>query len=396
MKILWANTVFLHPTNRGGQIRTLEMLKWLHRWHEVHYVALAESNDQEGIERSIEYCSKVYPIPFRTVDKSSIEFNLQLLKGTVSPLPVAVLRRQSEPMKTFLAELTAREAFDSIVCDFLVTTVNMPRLNDSVLFQHNVETVIWQRYAETATNPLKKAYFAMQARKMFAYEKRVSLASKHVITVSDIDAGLSRDMFRMKTVTPAPTGVDVDYFRPQPSEPVADLVFVGSMDYMANIDGVLWFVREILPLIRKRRPDTTVAIVGRKPSSEIRALADKLTQVTGSVPDVRPYLWGSSISIVPLRIGGGTRLKVYESMAAGTAIVSTTIGAEGLSYEPGRNIELGDDPESFANVCVDLLEDQARRARLAAAGLDLVQSRFSWESVTREFEAILNQNRLTS
>ncbi|MEJ7609480.1 MAG: glycosyltransferase, partial [Bryobacteraceae bacterium] len=301
----WINTVFLHPTTRGGQIRTLEMLKWLHRWHEVHYVALVDPGEQEGIDRSQEYCSKVYPIPFRTVDKSSPEFALQLLRGAVSSLPVAIFRRQSTPMKNFIAELTARNKFDTIVCDFLVSSINVPQLQDCVLFQHNVETVIWQRYAENATNLLKKTYFGMQARKMFTYEKRVSLASKHVITVSDVDAKLSWDMFRLPAVTSAPTGVDVDYFRPPASsEPLADLVFIGSMDYMANIDGVLHFVREILPRIRRRRPACTVAIVGRKPSSEISAIADSLTRVTGSVPDVRPYLWGSLLSIVPLRIGG--------------------------------------------------------------------------------------------
>jgi polysaccharide biosynthesis protein PslH len=401
MKILWANPGFLHPTTRGGQIRTLEMLKHLHRWHEVHYVGLADRGDREGVERSSEYCSRVYPIPYRVMDKSSPAFALQLLRGAVSPLPVAILRWQSAPMKKFLAELTEREKFDSIVCDFLVSSVNMPRWNACVLFQHNVETVIWQRYAGNASDPVRKIYFGMQARKMFAYEDRVCRESRHVITVSDVDARLIREMFGVSTVTAAPTGVDVDYFRPVvvsgPVERPADLVFVGSMDYMANIDGVLYFAREILPRIRRRRPDCTFAIVGRKPSVEISALAaaDPLIRVTGSVPDVRPYLWGASLSVVPLRIGGGTRLKIYESMAAGVAVVSTAIGAEGLSYEPGRNIEIAGDTEAFANICLDLLEDTDRRRRLASAGLELVRSRFSWECVTREFEAILKRNLLT-
>ena len=133
-------------------------------------------------------------------------------------------------------------------------------------------------------------------------------------------------MFGVSNVAAIPTGVDLDYFQPQSVEPVADLVFIGSMDWRPNDDGVGWFAREILPLIRKQRPDCTVAIVGRNPSAEMKALADDKVRVTGTVPDVRPYLWGSKISIVPLRIGGGTRLKIYESMAAKTPVISTLLG----------------------------------------------------------------------
>jgi glycosyltransferase involved in cell wall biosynthesis len=401
MKILWANTTFLHPTNRGGQIRTLEMLKRLHATNEVHYTALADPGEEEGIERSKEYCSHVYPVAYRTVNKNSPEFALQLIRGVVSPVPVAVFRRKSAAMAKFLAELLAREKFDSIVCDFLVSSINMPRLDTSVLFQHNVETVIWQRYAETATDPVRKMYFGLQARKMFAYEQRVCRAARHVITVSDVDARQIREMFGIESVTPAPTGVDTAYFHPSVTRDInaeyaADLVFVGSMDYMANVDGVSYFVREILPLIQRRRPGTTFTIVGRKPPAQILAMAsDPLIHVTGSVPDVRPYLWNSSISIVPLRVGGGTRLKIYESMAAGAAVVSTTIGAEGLAYEAGRNIEIADGAESFAKTCVDVLEDARRRQAIADAGLHMVRERFSWESVTQEFAGILESCRLT-
>jgi sugar transferase (PEP-CTERM/EpsH1 system associated) len=401
MKILWANTTFLHPTTRGGQIRTLEMLKRLHAWHEVHYTALADPGDEEeGVERSKEYCSHVYPVPYRTVSKNSPEFAVQLLRGAVSPVPVVIFRRRSARMKRFLAELLRRERFDVIICDFLVSSINMPRLDTSVLFQHNVETIIWRRFAQNATDPFRKAYFGLQSRKMFAYEGKVCRAVKHVITVSDADASLIRDMFRISNVTAAPTGVDVEYFYPRNGshtpDTAADVVFIGSMDYMANIDGVLYFAREILPQIRRRRPETTVAIVGRKPPAKVMALtADPLIRVTGSVPDVRPYLWTGAVSIVPLRVGGGTRLKIYESMAAGAAVVSTTVGAEGLVYEPGRNIEIADTPQAFANACVDLLENPDRRRFLASEGLRSVQERFSWEAVTRVFERILESKRLS-
>jgi glycosyltransferase involved in cell wall biosynthesis len=214
--------------------------------------------------------------------------------------------------------------------------------------------------------------------------------------VSDVDAEMMRKMFGITNVTAIPTGVDVEYFvPPATADCTGDLVFVGSMDYMPNVDGVLYFVREILPLIHERRPDCTVTIVGRKPPSEIRNLAmtDQRIRVTGTVADVRPYLWGSSISIVPLRVGGGTRLKIYESMAAVVPVVSTTIGAEGLVIHPPRDSRIGDTSQEFAAHCLELLDDPAKRRQIANAGRELVSARFSWDQVCRDFEAILQSAR---
>ena len=160
---------------------------------------------------------------------------------------------------------------------------------------------------------------------------------------------------------------------------------------MPNIDGVKFFTAEVLPLIRKQLPQAKLAVVGRTPPPEIKRLgeADPNIVVTGTVPDIRPYLWGSMVSVVPLRIGSGTRLKIYESMAAKTAVVSTTIGAEGLIYDDGRNIAIADSPESFAARTVELIQNDGRRAEMAQLAFDMVSERFSWEQVTREFEAVL-------
>ena len=163
------------------------------------------------------------------------------------------------------------------------------------------------------------------------------------------------------------------------------------MDWLPNVDGVLYFVREILPLIRRSRPETTLAIVGRTPPPNISQLAaqDPRIQVTGTVPDIRPYLWGSAVSIVPLRIGGGTRLKIYEAMAARIPVVSTSIGAEGLSVNPPTDIRLADTPEHFASHCVELLASPDARARLSQAAWQMVNAHFSWEQVARCFETVM-------
>jgi glycosyltransferase involved in cell wall biosynthesis len=329
-------------------------------------------------------------VPHVIPSKRSLAFAGQLATGLFARLPLAVSRYESAAMRRKISELIRSERFDSVVCDFLAPAANFENPGDCVLFQHNVETIIWQRHVQNASDPLRKAYFGLQATRMFAFERDICRSAAGVVAVSDADASLMQSMFGVPRVSAVPTGVDVDYFTPRetPAEAVADLMFVGSMDWMPNSDGVLFFVNEILPLIRRKRPNCSLAIVGRAPGPEIRALAgrDPHIKVTGTVADVRPYLWGSAVSIVPLRIGGGTRLKIYESMAARTPVVSTTIGAEGLSVESPTDIRLADTPEAFADMCLDLLNDRAERKRIADAGWDLVSTKFSWDHVVRCFE----------
>ncbi|MEK7754597.1 MAG: glycosyltransferase family 4 protein [Acidobacteriota bacterium] len=389
MKILWVKTDFLHPTTRGGQIRTLEMLRRLHARHEIHYVALDDGNNEEGVCRASEYCSRAYPIPHRVVGKNSPAFAWQLAAGLFARLPVALSRYRSDGMRRTVDKLRAAEKFDLVVCDFLAPAPNLERLEECVLFQHNVETLIWERHWQTATDPARRLYFRLQAGKMLAYERQVCRRVARVVAVSEADAELMRARFGVSNVAAVPTGVDVDWFKPpRETARVADLVFGGSMDWLPNIDAVKYMLREIMPLIRRRRPATSMAIVGRNPAPEILALArrEPWIQVTGTVPDVRPYLWGSLVSVVPLRIGGGTRLKIYESMAARVPVVATSVGAEGLECRHPDQIRLADTPEAFAEACLELLENAGERERIGAAAQELVASRFSWEQVARCFE----------
>ena len=403
MKLLWVKTDFLHPTTKGGHIRSLEMLKRMHARHEIHYVAFDDPDRPEGPRRSAEYSSFHYAVPHRIVSKRSPLFAAQLAAGLFTPLPVALARYRSPAMKRAIATLLAAQPFDHLVCDFLFPAPNIPRLADAVVFQHNVESTIWRRHAETAADPFRKAYFSLQARRMFAYEKSACRAAAAVVAVSPIDAAIMQREFGLAKVSDIPTGVDLESFappaspRPDPSL-AADLVFVGSMDWMPNSDGIGWFLHEIFPLIRRAKPDCTLSIVGRDPSPQLESLARATpgVTVTGTVPDVRPYLWNSSVSIVPLRVGSGTRLKIYEAMAARAPVVSTSIGAEGLPVEDGRHILLANDPEPFANACISLLASCARRRELAQCALDFVAANFSWESVARRFENILETTpRLT-
>jgi glycosyltransferase involved in cell wall biosynthesis len=391
VKILWVKTDFLHPTTRGGQIRTLETIKRLHTRHEVHYVAYDNPAQPEGLQRAHEYCSHVYPLTLDVPPRRSLKFAGQLVGNLFSSLPLSITRYCSPAMSGQIAKLVDTLPFDSLVCDFLTPAPNFPDMGKVILFQHNVETMIWRRHAEQSPDPVRKAYFQMQAERMFNCERDVCRAAARVIAVSPQDATTMKQMFDVESFS-VPTGVDLDYFRrPADTPHKADLVFVGSMDWLPNSNGVNYFVSEVMPLIWQHKPDCTFAIVGRAPAPDILGLAHKDSRltVTGTVPDVRPWMWGASVAVVPLRIGGGTRLKIYEAMAAGTATVSTTIGAEGLDVSHPENIRLADTPQALAAECLTLLTDQGQRDAVAAAALHLVTSRYSWDATTATFERLL-------
>ena len=397
MKILWVKCDFLHPTDKGGQIRTLEMLRRMHLRHEIHYVAYEDPAQPEGLRRSSEYCTRAYPIPLKVPPRASVAFAAQAIGNLFSSLPLSLERYVSRKMRAQVEQLIQREHFDGVVCDFLSAAPLLSDLPGCLLFQHNVETMIWRRHADNASGPLGRWYFGLQAERMFRFERETCHRVGGIVAVSENDSTTMAQLFNISAPPAIPTGVDIDYFAPPSAtpQPLRDLVFIGSMDWMPNIDGVRWFVDEVLPRVRARRPDCTLTIAGRKPTNAITELAarDPRILVTGGVPDIRPYVWGAAVSIVPLRIGGGTRLKIYESMAARVPVVSTSIGAEGLAIHPPNDIRIADTAEEFAAQCLDLLENPQQRSAIADAAWTMVAERFSWESVAQQFEQILARTK---
>jgi glycosyltransferase involved in cell wall biosynthesis len=283
--------------------------------------------------------------------------------------------------------------YDRVVCDFLVPAVNLPsRLPcASVLFTHNVEAEIWRRHADTADSFPRRLLYRQQWRRMRRFERRTLARFDRVLAVSDVDRDTFARLYPGALDAPAaviPTGVDTTYFTPAPTAPAGHrLVFTGSMDWLPNVDGVLHFCRDILPLIRRQVPDVAFTIVGRAPTHTVRNLADEPgVSVTGRVDDVRPYLAEAAAYVVPLRIGGGTRLKIFEAMAAGRAVVSTSIGAEGLPTEPGRHLLLADAPESFAASVVALLTRPALRHSVEGEARALVANGYDWRHAAAHLE----------
>jgi glycosyltransferase involved in cell wall biosynthesis len=267
-----------------------------------------------------------------------------------------------------------------------------------VLFTHNVETEIWRRHAETATSWLRTRLYRQQWKRMLRFESRTLARFDRVLAVSDVDRDTFQRLYPGKLTAPAiviPTGVDTTFFAPQERASTSRrLVFTGSMDWLPNVDGVLYFCREILPLVRNAIPDVTFTIVGRAPTHTVRKLAEEPgVEVTGRVEDVRPYLADAVAYVVPLRIGGGTRLKIFEAMAAGRAVVSTNVGAEGLPTVHGRHLLLADTPEEFSQAVITLLRNAALREAIEREARALVTTHYDWRQAAAHLEQALVDTR---
>jgi sugar transferase (PEP-CTERM/EpsH1 system associated) len=392
MRILWLKTELLHPVDKGGKIRTYHMLKELKRGHHVTYLTLDDgtASDTERA-RADEYCHELVCVPHRTRPKFSPGFYLELAGNLVSPLPYFLKKYQSAEMRRRVEEHLARGAYDVVVCDFLVPAVNMPPRVPcaSVLFQHNVEAMIWQRHYENQANWLKRLYLYGQWRKARAYEGAACRRFDRVVAVSREDSEAMRRDYGLTEVPDVPTGVDTEFFRPGGAETPEPhgLVFTGSMDWIPNEDAINFFTREVLPRVRERVPDVSLTVVGRSPSAALRELAarDPSVRVTGRVDDVRPYIERAAAYVVPIRIGGGTRLKIYEAMAMEKPVVSTAVGAEGLPVRDGEELLLADEPGAFADAVVRTLTDPGVARDLGRRAAAVVREQFGWEKVADSF-----------
>jgi sugar transferase (PEP-CTERM/EpsH1 system associated) len=399
MRILWLKSDLLLPLDKGGKLRTWHLMRHLARHHEITYLAFKEPGqpaaDVEGMK---EVAARVETITRSEPTKGTLRFYADAARHLVDPLPYAVGKYRSATFRRRLAGLLGEHHYDLIVCDFLFPAVNLPKHLPcpAVMFTHNVESEIWRRHAETRRGVAGRFLYGAQYQRMLRYEGRTLARFDGVLAVSDADRQTFSRLYPgaiSRPVHVVPTGVDTDYFAPAPSDPQSrELVFTGSMDWLPNEDAMLFFCHDVLPLIRAEEPGVRLTIVGRTPTPAVKKLAeDAGVRVTGRVDDVRPFMKEAAVYIVPLRIGGGTRLKIFEAMAMGKAVVSTTIGAEGLPVTNGEHVLLADEPDTFAGAVVGLVRDVERRRQIEAAARALVVERYDWSAVAGELESALER-----
>ena len=393
MKILWVKPGKLLPLDTGGKLRTYNILRHLAARHQLTYVSYYVGARDETYERDVLDLFPGTVALHIAASNSRLGRSLDYARRFFSETPYAVSRFTAPQVRRLISPWISERRFDVAVCDFLASALNFPRQLDTptALFQHNVETILWQRRTEQQMRWTDRVVSKIEYSKMRRFEPAQVRRFHHVIAVSEADREVMRSMVEALRISVVPTGVDLGQYRydskAAPSGPL--VAFTGSMDWVPNIDGVEFFCKEIWPRVLEKVPEARFRIVGRDPHPRVKKLASSSVEVTGSVPSIIDHLREAAVFVVPLRIGGGTRIKIYEAMAVGKATVSTTVGAEGLDVRHDRDILLADDPGGFSEAVVSILQQADLRRRLEAAAA-ATAARYDWSVITEKFVEVLH------
>jgi len=392
MKALFLMSQIPFPPDAGAKIRTFNLIKRLSIHHDIDLIAFGDQKiELSKIKAMKEFCKEVILIPKNRFNR------IRLFSNLFSFYPYTIKKYYSNKMKKTVQTMTGQSRFDLIHCDSLQMSLNVVSLSGvpKILTEHNIESRILQRYAQTEKNPFKKIYIYLQWKKLAHYEFTVCKEFDHCITVSEQDKQYLARFMPAEKISVVPNGVDTEYFKSQEhkvtrSQEEDAMVFTGSMDWLPNEDALCYFFSEIYPLIKRDVRQVSMSVVGRSPSKRILTYAenDSTIRIVGRVEDVRPFVAQADIFVVPLRIGGGTRLKILEAMAMAKPVVSTTIGAEGLDVEAEKNIVLADTPEDFAQRVINLFSDDKLKDRVAAEGRKLVEEKYDWDMIAEGLDRI--------
>ncbi len=384
-----------YPPTSGKRIRTLNLTLRLAQRHRLTYLCHRNADPVEAEEAKRFFADHGIQtvVVERTVpSKSGLSFYARLAANLLSPLPYTVVAHDSAALRGALQRHAATQPVDLWHCEWTPYMQALQAVSGKrVVVAHNVESIIWRRYYETETNALRRWYIGRQWRKFQRFEQRALGDAERTIAVSDVDAERFRRDFGVERVRIVENGVDTRYFQPSAtSRDPARLLFLGSLDWRPNLDGVQRLLDDVFPLVRREIPEATLAVVGRNPSDALRRRIAALpgVELFGNVPDVRPFLAACGILVVPLRIGGGSRLKILEALAAGVPVVSTRIGAEGLHLEPGRDLTVIESVADLGPALIDAIRHYPRLTREGEHGREQVLDRYDWDRLADQLERI--------
>ena len=392
MRMLFVAPWYLLPTDSGGKLRTADILKYLRR-NGVHVTLVSpepETGKAEGPELEA-ICDRFigWPQPER-----GALFQYTRLRHLLSPVPVPVASDRN-PAATDCIARALQDNPDVVVVDFIHTDVVMPDITDRprVVFTHNVEAEIFERHYKVAEGLARRMVWRDQYRKMCRFERDVVRAYDQVVTVSQRDAEIMARDYGLdgSALCPIPTGLDMERYncKREAAEVPADggrLVFTATMNSAANVDAINWWRDEVWPLLVAKRPNIAMSVVGKNPPASMVASCKGLNwEFTGFVPSVEPHVHAADVFVIPLRVGGGTRLKVIEAIAMGSPLVSTTLGVEGIDLEAGRHFEPAETPQEFAERIDTLLADRPKREALARDAHEFVAGNFGAQKIAEIF-----------
>jgi glycosyltransferase involved in cell wall biosynthesis len=395
VRILWVKANKLLPVESGGSIRSFHIARHLAARHELTFFSYYAGPPDPAYQAELaRFLPGAVALATGTWEPAGLARGLDYVLHLPRRAPYAVSRFASAAVREKLAGWFGERRFDIAVCDFLQSAVNFPSRPaiPAVLFQHNVETEIWRRHVLTEPGKYKRLVYGIEFSKMMSYERKTVREFDHVIAVSPDDQRLMAAWVEASRISVVPTGVDLAEYRPEASAGAGKplVVFVGAMDWEPNVGAVEYFCREIWPRVAAAIPEASFRIVGRNPVRRVQELESDSVEVTGRVPSVLEHLREAAVAVVPLLVGGGTRLKIYEAMAAGKAVVSTTVGAEGLDVHHGSDILLADDASSFADAVLMLLRDEEARSRYGQEAARQA-ARYDWAEIAVTFEQVLER-----
>jgi len=388
LRILILTPSIPYPPNWGFGIRVYQFIRYLAQRHQVTVLAYARSDEADKVTELETTGAKVYtlPPPFTTAAGKRRAQALSLFSRT--SFQTSSLCKNE--MQSTLRKLLSEQPYDIIqVESSQLSNFEYVGNAKTVLDEHNIEYELLQRMYHTERSPLRRIYNGLEYYKFRREEQR---SWRHVdacvFTSAREEQMVARQLPRKTTIV-APNGVDIDYFKPIATTVIPDsLVFTGLISYRPNTDAVLYFAREILPLILRERQRARFYVVGMGATEEVQQLAGPNIVITGEVPDVRPYVQQAAAFVVPLRMGSGTRLKVLEGLAMSKPMVSTTVGCEGICVNHEEHLLIADEPAAFAGQVIRLLRDHDLGGRLGKAGRALVEQQYSWPSVVQILERL--------
>ncbi|HET7217821.1 MAG TPA: glycosyltransferase [Vicinamibacterales bacterium] len=393
MRVLFLSQIVPYPPHGGVLQRGYNLIRELGRQASVHLLAFVHPDELQSaaaIEDSKRalgaFCERIDYFPLWP-KASPAHRALALAASACSPAPFSVIAHRSSAFARAVSDSLERTPADIIHVDTVALTQFVPweRRIPSVLTHHNIESMLMARRANVEKGRLAKRFLTREAAKLKAYESASARFDVNIMMSKPDEAALRAQVPGAATAV-VPNGVDVEYFRPDPSQETPALIYTGGMNMFANKDAVLFFLDEIWPLVTAQVPNVEFYAVGQDPPRELHAFAerDPRVKVTGKVADIRPYVWKSSVYVVPLRVGGGTRLKVLDAMATGKAMVSTSIGCEGIDVQDGEHLLTADTPQAFADATAALLRDRNRRLALGRAARSLVERTYAWPVIARQ------------
>ena len=388
-KILLLTQVLPYPPDSGPKVKTWNVLKYLAQHHEVTLVSFVRGDQSVEVKHLQQYCAAVHTVEMK---RAKVADGLAMLRSFVTGQPWMMLRDDRAEMRALIAELCQIQQFDIAHADQHNMAQYAERVPGArkILDAHNALWLLYKRLSETMSGGLQKPLLARDWRLLKKYEGRICREFDGLLAVSAEDqAALEEAAAQKLNAIVIPIAVDTDEMAFVQRNTTADhILHIGTMYWPPNIDGIKWFVQEVYPLIRAQKPAVQFDVVGARPPQELTALNTQGLgiHVTGYVEDPQPYLRQAALMVVPLRAGGGMRVKILNALSQGLPIVTTTIGCEGIAVEHGKHVLIADSPTDFAKAVLTLLENRLLADELGQNGRALIQATYDYRVACRKIE----------